>query len=139
MAEFVMKELADQYGLSYDIYVESAATSSEEIGNPVYPPVRRLLNRHGIDCSAKRARRLTKADYDKFDYIIGMDRWNQRNMMGLFGKDPAKKVHLLMDFTDHPKDVADPWYTDDFETTWNDVNKGCLGLLQRIIKEEKIQ
>ena len=101
----------------------------EEIGNPVYPPARRKLAEHGIDCTGKTARQLTNSNYDKYDLLIGMDRANLRNMHRICGGDFANKMHLLMDFTNRPGDVADPWYTDDFETTWRDVLAGCRGLL----------
>ena len=129
MAEFVMKDLVKKAGLEAQFHIESAATSTEEIGNPVYPPARRKLVEHGIDCTGKTARQLTNSDYDKFDLLIGMDRANLRNMHRICGGDYAGKMHLLMDYTDRPGDVADPWYTDDFETTWWDVLEGCRGLL----------
>ena len=134
MAEFVMKNLVEKAGLEAEFHIESAATSTEEIGNPVYPPARRKLAEHGIDCTGKTARPLTNSDYDKYDLLIGMDRANLRNMHRICGGDFANKMHLLMDFTDRPGDVADPWYTDDFETTWRDVLAGCRGLLN-ICKE----
>lgn len=112
--------------------IESAATSREEIGNPVYPPVRRKLAEHGISCDGHAARQLTNADYEKYDLLIGMDSANLRNMHCICGGDFAGKLHLLMDYTDHPCDVADPWYTGDFEATWQDVLAGCQGLLREI-------
>ena len=136
MAEFIMKDLVRQAGLEGQFHIESAATSTEEIGNPVYPPARRKLAEHGIDCTGKTARQLTNADYDQFDLLIGMDRANLRNMHRICGGDFAGKLHLLMDYTDHPGDVADPWYTDDFETTWRDVLEGCQGLLERLRSRE---
>ncbi len=131
MAEFVMKKMAAEAGA--EIYVESAATSAEEIGNPVYPPARRELARHGIGCEGKRARQITGGDYDRFDLIIGMDRANLRSMLRAFGGDPEGKVRLLLDYTGHPRDVADPWYTGDFDAAWRDVNEGCRGILERIV------
>ena len=129
MAEFVMKDLVKKAGLEDQFRIESAATSTEEIGNPVYPPARRKLAEHGIDCAGKLARQLENSDYDQYDLLIGMDRANLRNMHRICGGDFAGKLHLLMDYTDHPGDVADPWYTDDFETTWRAVLAGCQGLL----------
>ncbi len=129
MAEFVMKDLVKKAGLESQFHIESAATSTEEIGNPVYPLARRKLAEHGIDCAGKTARQLRNSDYDNFDLLIGMDRANLRNMHCICGGDFAGKLHLLMDYTDRPGDVADPWYTDDFETTWQDVLAGCRGLL----------
>ena len=136
MAEFIMKDLVKKAGLEQSIQIESAATSTEEIGNPVYPPARRKLSEHGIDCSGKRARQLLNSDYEKYDLLIGMDRANLRSMYRICGGDFADKMHLLMDFTNRPGEVADPWYTDDFDTTWRDVEEGCQGLLQKIIHKQ---
>ena len=132
MAEFIMKDLVKKAGLEQSIQIESAATSTEEIGNPVYPPARRKLSEHGIDCSGKRARQLLNSDYEKYDLLIGMDQANLRSMYRICGGDFADKMHLLMDFTNRPGEVADPWYTDDFDTTWRDVEEGCRGLLHHI-------
>ena len=132
MAEFVMKDLVKKAGLESQFHIESAATSTEEIGNPVYPPARRKLAEHGISFEGKTARQLKNADYDQYDLLIGMDRANLRNMHRICGGDFAGKIHLLMDYTDHPRDVADPWYTDDFEATWRDVLAGCQGLLEQL-------
>ena len=114
----------------------SAATSREEIGNPVYPPARRKLAEHGISCDGHAARQLTNQDYDKYDLLIGMGSANLRNMHRICGGDFAGKLHCLMDYTDHPRDVADPWYTGDFEATWQDVLVGCQGLLDSIVRNE---
>lgn len=135
MAEFIMRDLADKAGLKQAFEISSAATSTEEIGNPVYPPARRKLLEHGIDPSGKRARQLRREDYNRYDWIIGMDAANMRNMRRLFGSDPVGKLKLLMDFTNHPGDVADPWYTGDFETTWRDIDAGCRALLAFLVKE----
>ena len=129
MAEFVMKELVFQAHLEHQFYIESAATSTEEIGNPVYPPARRKLAEHGIGCQGKTARQMTRADYDRFDLLIGMDEWNIRNMRRICGGDPENKIVKLMDYTNRPGDVADPWYTGNFEATWQDVLLGCQALL----------
>ena len=137
MAEFVMKDLVKKTGLETEFLIESAAASTEEIGNPVYPPARRKLAEHGISCAGKPSRQLIRADYGQYDLLIGMDRANIRNMNRICGGDPEGKLHLLMEYTDHPGDVADPWYTDDFETTWRDVLAGCKGLLQAV-KEERL-
>ena len=128
-----MKDLVEKAGLQNQFYIESAATSTEEIGNEVYPPARRKLAEHGIGCKGKTARQMTRADYDRFDLLIGMDTWNIRNMKRICGNDPQEKIHQLMDYTDRPGDVADPWYTGDFETTWRDVLEGCEGLLASLI------
>ena len=135
MAEFVMKHLVSQLGRAADYYIESAATSTEEIGNEVYPPARRKLAEHGISAKGKTARQMTRRDYDRFDLLIGMDAWNIRNMTRICGGDPEGKIHQLMDYTRRPGDVADPWYTGDFEATWRDVLEGCQGLLEHHAKE----
>ena len=132
MAEFVMKDLVRKAGRAEEFSIASAATSTEEIGNPVYPPARRMLAAHGIDCTGKTARQLRKADYAQYDYLIGMDQANFRNMQRMCGGDPDGKIYLLLDFTDRPGQVADPWYTGDFQVTWEDVLEGCEGLLRHI-------
>lgn len=132
MAEFVMKDLVRKAGREKEFHIESAATSTEELGSPVYPPARRKLAEHGIGCAGKTARQMGRADYDRFDYLIGMDSANLRNMRRICGGDPAGKLSLLLDDTDRPGDVADPWYTGDFEATWNDVYEGCKKLLGRL-------
>lgn len=135
MAEFIMKDLVKKAGLEREIIIESAATSTEEIGNPVYPLARRKLAEHGIDCSGKRTCQLQNSDYEKYDLLIGMDRANLWDMYRICGGDFAEKMHLLMDFTDRPGEVADPWYTDDFNTTWRDVEEGCKGLLKYLLNK----
>ena len=134
MAEFVMKHLAKEAGMENDFHIESAATSTEEIGNSVYPPARRKLAEHGISCQGKTARQMTRSDYYRYDLLVGMDSRNIRNMNRICGSDPDGKIVMLMDYTDRPSDVADPWYTGDFETTWRDVLEGCQGLLDSIVK-----
>ena len=129
MAEFVMKDLVRKAGREDEFYIESAATSTEEIGNDVYPPARRKLAEHDISCKGKTARQMTRRDYERFDLLIGMDSWNIRNMKVICGGDPDGKIHQLLDFTNRPGDVADPWYTGDFEATWRDVSEGCQCLL----------
>lgn len=183
MAEFMMRDLVKKAGLSDQFHIESAATSSEELGNPVYPPVRRLLAQRGIDCTGKTARRLERADWERFDLLIGMDEANLRAMRRIllpadgtgnasaawggmgqsFGsanrcsggagrgacgielsrkdgaaRPDAQKIYLLLDFTDHPGSVADPWYTRDFEATWRDVSDGCRGLLQALAADGQV-
>lgn len=132
MAEFVMKWIVDKEGRSNEFEIASAATSTEEIGNPVYPPARRKLSEHGISCKGKTARQLTRRDYAYYDLLICMDEWNRRNMLRMLGDDPDGKIHLLMDYTNRPGEVADPWYTGDFEATWQDVLEGCQMLLKSI-------
>ena len=121
MAEFVMKDLVKKAGREQEFYIESAATSTEELGNSVYPPARQKLAEHG--------RQMTRRDYDAFDLLIGMDTWNIRNMERISGGDPQHKIHRLLDYTQRSGDVADPWYTGNFEATWRDVSEGCQALL----------
>ena len=135
MAEFVMKDLAAKAGLSDAFAIESAATSSEELGNPVYPPARRKLAEHGISCQGKTARRMTRADYDRFDLLIGMDHANIRNMTRIAGGDPEGKIRLLLDYAGRHDEVADPWYTGNFQETWDDVLEGCTALLRSCASE----
>ena len=134
MAEFVMKELVRREGLEDKIRVASAATSTEEIGNPVYPPAREKLRQHGIGCQGKRAVQLRRADYDRYDYLIGMDRWNLRNMLRIVGRDPEGKLRPLLP----DREVADPWYTGDFDATWNDVLEGCQALLDELRRSGRV-
>ena len=136
MAEFVMKDMVEKAGLAREIRVASAATTTEEIGNPVYPPARRKLAEHGISCEGKTARQMRRSDYERYDLIIGMDQENLYDMRRICQGDPEGKIHLLMDFTDRPGDVADPWYTRDFEATWRDVEDGCRGLLMYLTADQ---
>ena len=124
MAEFVMKDLVEK--------AASAATSAEEVGNPVYPPARQKLADHAISCVGKTARQMTRQDYDTYDYLVAMDRSNLRDMARFVGNDPLHKVSLLMSYTSTPHDVADPWFTGNFEDTWRDVLAGCTALLERL-------
>ena len=128
MAEYVMKYLVEQAQLTDLFLIESAATSTEEIGNPVYPPARRKLAEHGISCNGHAARQMTRADYSRYDLLIGMDSANLRNMTRIAGGDPEGKIRPLL----YDKDVADPWYTGNFEATWQDVLRGCQSLLQML-------
>ena len=130
MAEYVMKDLVQKAGLEEQFEIASAATSTEELGNPVYPPAQRKLAEHGLGVAGKTSRQLKNSDYEEFDLLIGMDRGNLRSMYQICGGDYADKMHLLMEFTDRPGDIADPWYTDDFEATWKDVLAGCQGLME---------
>ena len=132
MAEFVMKDLIEREGLSGKISAASAATSSEELGNPVHPGTRRKLSEHGIRCDGKTARQLTRRDYDAYDWLIGMDESNMRSMRRLFGGDPKGKLVKLLSLCGEQADVADPWYTGDFEDTWRDVSRGCRALLDEL-------
>ena len=137
MAEFVFKKMVEERHLSARFDAASCAISSEEIwngrGNPVYPPARRILAEHGISCEGKRAVQIRREDYVRYDYIVAMEQHHIRHMQRLFGGDPEGKLSLLMDYTDRPGNVADPWYTGDFEATWRDVTEGCSGLLRYLI------
>ena len=145
MAEFIMKNLVKRAGLERQFQIDSAATSREELGNPVYPPARRKLQEHGIDCAGKTARQLTGRDYEAYDLLIGMEQSNLRNMRRIFGGvglSPARlendcKLHLLLDFTGCPGEIADPWYTSDFDTAWQDIESGCRGLLDYCVKQSR--
>lgn len=137
MAEFVMKDLLKQAGLEGQFRIDSAATSREELGNPVYGPARRKLAEHGISCGVHRARQLQPRDYSEYDLLIGMDQANIRNMGRICGGDPQRKIHLLLDYAGRPgQEVADPWYTGDFETAWQDISQGCQGLLKKLMAEK---
>lgn len=141
MAEFVLRDLAEKRGISDKLVIASSATSSDEIpngiGNPVYPPARAELERHGVACGNRRAVRLTLDDYDKYDLFIGMDSSNIRNMRYMLGGDPDGKVRKLMDYTGKGGDVADPWYTGNFEVTYRDVKSGCEALLDLLERDGK--
>lgn len=142
MAEFIMKDMVEKRGLASEFYIASAATSTEEIwngvGNPVYPPAREELAKHGISCKGKRAIQIKKSDYNNYDYILGMDQWNMRNMMRILRSDPEGKVKLLLDYSDEPRDIADPWYTGDFALTYSDIVEGCEAFLRYLEQEGKI-
>lgn len=135
MAEYVMKDLVKKSNLSDQFHISSAATSTEEIGNPVHRGTREKLAQAGIACEGHHARQMTRADYDGYDYLIGMDEWNIRNIKRITGGDPEGKIFKMMSFAGSSRDVADPWYTGDFEATWKDVTEGCQGLLQYILEE----
>ena len=127
MAEFIMKKLVRQAGREDDFEVASAATSREELGNPVYPMARQELAMHGIGCAGHAARQLTADDYGRYDLIIGMDEENMRNMRIILGDDPDGKLRRLLD-----RDIADPWYTRNFRSAWNDIYAGCTALLNEL-------
>ena len=134
MAEFVLKDMVKKRGIKGQFLIESAATSREEIGNPVYPPARRKLAENGITDISHRAWQMTRADYDRYDMIICMDENNVRNTLRITGGDPDNKISLLLDYTDRAgQQVADPWYTGNFDATWRDVTEGCEGLLKELI------
>ena len=137
MAEFVLRDMIARRGLEAEATVESAATSTEEIGNPVHPGTREKLRQAGISCQGKRARQIRSEDYERFDWIVGMDDWNMRNLRRAFPGDPEGKLHKLLDFCGDGSDVADPWYTGDFDATWQDVQRGCRAMMKQIEKELK--
>lgn len=137
MVQKVGYSVQSEAGQAADFMIASAATSTEELGNGVYPPARQKLAEHGISCEGKRARQITKADYANHDYLIGMDDANIRNMKRCFGNDPEGKIFKLMEFAGSERDVADPWYTRDFEATWQDVAAGCRGLLEFVISRDR--
>ena len=142
MAEFIFRRMAEERHAAHRFTVASAATSTEEIGwdgtgNPVYPPARAELKKHGIDCTGKRAVQLRREDYGKYDLLVGMDRENVRNMHRILGGDPEGRIRMLMDYTARPGDVADPWYTGDFGVTYRDIAEGCAALLEKLLKEGK--
>lgn len=137
MAEFVMKKLVADAGVENQFEIESAATSTEEIGNGIYPPAKAKLREHRVPYSERKtARQMTRGDYGRFDLIIYMDSFNRRNIMRIIGEDPQSKVFSLLGFTDRPGDVSDPWYTGDFETTYRDVMAGCKAVLQLCLEEK---
>lgn len=141
MAEFICKDLIARCGVADRFMIASSATSTEEIwngiGNPVYPPAKAELAKHGLSCDGKCAAQLQMSDYDKYDLFIGMDSANIRNMLRILGGDPDGKVHKLMDYTDRGGDVADPWYSERFDVAYRDIFEGCTALLDAILKQDK--
>lgn len=135
MAEFVMRDMVTKRGLGGQFYIASSATSREEIGNPVHPGTRKKLKELGILTAGKYAVQLKKKDYQEYDYLIGMDEWNIRNILRIVGSDPQGKVHKLLEFAGSGRDIADPWYTGNFELTYEDIREGCEGLLSHILRE----
>lgn len=133
MCEFVFAELARRAGGEKEFLVASAATSREEIGNDMYPPAKACLRAHGIPFSRRHARQVTRADYDDYDLLIIMEKYNRRNLRRILPDDPEDKVRTLMSYTGHDRDVADPWYTDDFETAYDDILRGCTALLEALL------
>ena len=133
MAEMIMKELVRREGLYDNFEIASCATSTEEIGNPVYPPARSELARRGIPCERRGARQLTRRDYADYDLLLCMDSWNVRNTLRIVGSDPEGKVHKLLEYAGRTDDVADPWYSDRFDVAYEDILSGCEGLLEAIL------
>lgn len=132
MAEFIMKDLIDRAGLSPFVEIDSAATSTEEIGNDIHPGTRDILDRYNITYTPRAARKVLLTDYQKYDFIIGMDSYNLSSLDRLFNCDPEGKVSLMLSWAGYDRDVADPWYTGDFEATYNDIEAGCIGLLNHL-------
>lgn len=130
MAEFIMKDIVKREGVSNDYLIRSSATSSEEIGSPVHYGTRRKLAQYGISCEGKHAARLRADDYNKYDLFIGMDSYNLINMLRIFGSDEEGKIHLMLEYVGIDRDVADPWYTGDFDATYDDIKKGCEALFK---------
>ena len=137
MAQYVFQDMVNKRGLSDQFYIDSAATSTEEIGNGVHYGTRNKLREVGIPCGDHRARQMSRKDYDRFDYIIGMDGWNRRNMLRILKGDPEGKVSLLLDFSDSARDIADPWYTGNFDETYDDVLEGCQAFLRHVMESQR--
>lgn len=134
MAEFIMKDLVEKRGLSPLFHIESKATSTEELGNPIYPPAKAELNRNGIPLTPHYAAQIERSDYEKYDYIIVMDSNNMRNIKRILGNDTQQKIYKLLDFTDTPGDIADPWFSRNFTLTFCQITKGCEALLDRLTR-----
>ena len=132
MAEFIFKDLINKKGIADRFYIASAATSYEEIGNPVYPPARKKLSEHGINPAGKVSIHMNREDYDAYDFLIGMEQMNIRNMHRIVGSDPQGKICRLLDYSKHPRDISDPWYTGDFDRAYKDILEGCEALLQHL-------
>lgn len=138
MSEFIFRDMVKKQGLADRFIIASAATSREEIGNPVYPPARRKLKEHGIDPSGKTARQMTRQDYQEYDYLLAAERYNISGMLRIAGGDPDHKISRLLDFSERPRDIDDPWYTGDFDTAWEDIVEGCEAFLAYLKREGKL-
>ena len=138
LAEFVMKDLTERQGLAGKFQIASAATSREELGNDIHPGTRRVLEREGIPFSSRQARQITQSDYEAYDYIIAMDRANLRNLERLLGGDPEGKFFLFLEFAGEHRDIADPWYTGNFDETYRDIKQGCTALLEFLLQQHKL-
>ncbi|WP_206458390.1 low molecular weight protein-tyrosine-phosphatase [Anaerovorax sp. IOR16] len=136
MAEFILKDMIEKKGLINQFYIASSATSTEEIGNPVHHGTKNKLNKIGISVEGKKAIQLTKEDFDNYDYILGMDSQNIRNMYRIIGLSESEKIHRLLDFSKNPRDIADPWYTGNFDVTYDDICEGCNALLDVIFAKK---
>jgi len=136
MAEFVFKDMVNKKGLSNEFYIESAATSSEAVGEGIYFGTRNILKEQGIPFEERKSRQMSREDYNRFDYILGMENKNIANILRIVGEDKESKVYRLLDFSSNPRDIADPWYTGNFEITYNDIEEGCRKFLEYILKEK---
>ena len=132
MGEFILKDMVQKINAGSRYFIASSATSTEEIGNPVYPPAREKLSEHGISCKGKHAVQLRRSDYEQYDLFLCMDRYNLRNALRIFGSDPQEKVKMLMSYTGESRDVADPWYSRNFNEAFSDISKGCKALLKEL-------
>ena len=132
MAEFVLKDMAEKAGLADQLVIDSAATSTEEIGNGIHHGTMSIFRKYHIPCTGHRARQMTRRDYEEYDYLIGMDDWNIRNMLRIAGSDPDHKIRKLLSFTDSERDIADPWYTGNFDETYDDIIEGCEAFLHSL-------
>lgn len=139
MAEFVFRHMVKERGMGDKFHIASCATSTEEIGNPVHRGTREKLRQHGISTEGKYAVQLRKKDYDDYDYLLGMDTWNIRNILRIVKSDPENKVHRLLDFSKEPRDIADPWYTGNFDVTYNDIVEGCQAFLDYLKEHRREQ
>ncbi|MBD5543465.1 MAG: low molecular weight phosphotyrosine protein phosphatase [Lachnospiraceae bacterium] len=139
MAEFVMKDMIEKKGLQHQFHIASAATSTEETGNPVHPGTRNKLKEYGISTAGKYAIQLKKSDYKDYDYLIGMEERNLTNMRRITGGDPDKKMYCLLDFSNHPRDIADPWYTGNFDLTYTDIVEGCEAFLSYLENKKELE
>ena len=133
-----MRDMIKKRGLADRIQVASAATSTEEIGNDMYPPAKRKLDKEHIPYTRHYARQVTKTDYDEYDLLLCMEQYNIRNLKRIIPSDPDKKIHLLLDFSNKPRDISDPWYTGDFDRAYDDITEGCESLLDYLKKENRI-
>ena len=138
MSEFIMKDMIANRGLEDKIQVASSATSREEIGNDMYPPAKRKLDKEHIPYTRHHARQITKSDYAEYDLILCMEQYNIRNLKRIIPADPDNKIHLLLDYSDNPRDISDPWYSGDFDKTFDDIIEGCEGLLEYLCRENII-
>lgn len=138
MAEFIFKDLVTRRGLLSQFEIASAATSSEEIGNPVYPPAQRELKRHGLSCAGKTARQIRQRDYNYYDYLLCAEQYNIRNLRWIIPSDPDHKIHRLLDYSDRPRDISDPWYSGNFQLAYSDIVEGCEAFLRYLLESGQI-